>query len=124
MTDNELTYAIRGAAFKVHTALGPGLLESLYHKALFYELKDAGYDVKSEVTVPVYYNGHEIGNELKIDLLVEDRIIIELKSVEKLTDLHKKQLLTYLRLTGKKLGLLINFNSPSLDENNVIREIN
>ena len=124
MTDNELTYAIRGAAFKVHTALGPGLLESLYHKALFYELKDAGYDVMSEVNVPVYYNGHEIGNELKIDLLVEDRIIIELKSVEKLTDLHKKQLLTYLRLTGKKLGLLINFNSPSLDEKNVIREIN
>ncbi len=124
MTDNELTYAIRGAAFKVHTALGPGLLESLYQKALFFELKDSGFDVKREANVPVYYNGHEIGNELKIDLLVEDRIIIELKSVERLTDLHKKQLLTYLRLTGKKLGLLINFNAPSLDENNVIREIN
>ena len=124
MTDNELTYAIRGAAFKVHTALGPGLLESLYQKALFYELKDVGYDVKREVEVPVYYNGHEIGNELKIDLLVENSVIVELKSVEKVTDLHKKQLLTYLRLTGKKLGLLINFNAPSLDENNVIRIIN
>ena len=124
MTDNELTYAIRGAAFKVHTALGPGLLESLYQKSLFYELQDSGFDVKREANVPIYYNGHEIGNELKIDLLVEDRIIVELKSVERLTDLHKKQLLTYLRLTGKKLGLLINFNAPSLDENNVIREIN
>ena len=124
MTDNELTYAIRGAAFKVHSALGPGLLEILYQKALFYELQDSGFDVKREVNVPVCYNGHEIGNDLKIDLLVENRIIVELKSVERLTDLHKKQLLTYLRLTGKKLGLLINFNAPSLDDNNVIREIN
>ena len=124
MIDNELTYAIRGAAFKVHTALGPGLLESLYQKALFHELEDSGFAVQREVAVPVYYNGHEIGNELRIDLLVENSIIVELKSVEKVTDLHKKQLLTYLRLTGKKLGLLINFNAPSLDENNVIRIIN
>ncbi len=124
MTDNELTYAIRGAAFKVHSVLGPGLLESLYHKALYYELKDAGLDVRSEVGVPVLYNGHEIADGLKIDLLVEDRVIIELKSVDKLTDIHKKQLLTYLRLTDKRLGLLINFNAPSLDEANVIRIIN
>ena len=124
MTDNELTYAIRGAAFKVHATLGPGLLESLYQKALFFELLDAGYDVKREVAVPILYNGHEIGGDLKMDLLVEDRVIIELKSVETLTDLHKKQLLSYLRLTGKKLGLLINFNSPSLDDKSIIRIIN
>ena len=124
MTDNELTYAIRGAAFKVHATLGPGLLESLYQKALFFELLDAGYDVKREVAVPILYNGHEIGGDLKMDLLVEDQVIIELKSVEALTDLHKKQLLSYLRLTGKKLGLLINFNSPSLDDKSIIRIIN
>ena len=124
MIGNELTYAIRGAAFKVHGALGPGLLESLYQKALFHELEDSGFAVQREVPVPVYYNGHEIGNELRIDLLVENSVIVELKSVEKVTDLHKKQLLTYLRLTGKKLGMLINFNAPSLDENNVIRIIN
>ena len=124
MTDNELTYAIRGAAFKVHATLGPGLLESLYQKALFFELLDAGYDVKREVAVPILYNGHEIGGDLKMDLLVEDQVIVELKSVEALTDLHKKQLLSYLRLTGKKLGLLINFNSPSLDDKSIIRIIN
>ncbi len=124
MTDNELTYAIRGAAFKVHATLGPGLLESLYQKALYYELLDAGYNVKREVTIPILYNGHEIGNDLKMDLLVEDKIIVELKSVEALTDLHKKQLLSYLRLTNKKLGLLINFNATSLDEKRVIRIIN
>lgn len=124
MTDNELTYAIRGAAFKVHATLGPGLLESLYQKALFFELLDAGYDVKREVAVPILYNGHEIGGDLKMDLLIEDQVIIELKSVEALTDLHKKQLLSYLRLTGKKLGLLINFNSPSLDDKSIIRIIN
>ncbi len=124
MTDNELTYAIRGAAFKVHATLGPGLLESLYQKALYYELLDAGYNVKREVTIPILYNGHEIGNDLKMDLLVEDKIIVELKSVEALTDLHKKQLLSYLRLTNKKLGLLINFNATSLDEKSVIRIIN
>ena len=124
MTDNELTYAIRGAAFKVHATLGPGLLESLYQKALYYELLDAGYKVQREVAIPILYNGHEIGNDLKMDLLVEDQVIVELKSVDTLTDLHKKQLLSYLRLTGKKLGLLINFNSPSLDEKSVIRIIN
>ena len=124
MTDNELTYAILGAAFKVHATLGPGLLESLYQKALFFELLDAGYDVKREVAVPILYNGHEIGGDLKMDLLVEDQVIVELKSVETLTDLHKKQLLSYLRLTGKKLGLLINFNSPSLDDKSIIRIIN
>ncbi|MCQ2324588.1 MAG: GxxExxY protein [Paludibacteraceae bacterium] len=124
MTDNELTYAIRGAAFKVHATLGPGLLESLYQKALYYELLDAGYNVRREVAIPILYNGHEIGNELKMDLLVEDRVIIELKSVDTLTDLHKKQLLSYLRLADKKLGLLINFNATSLDEKSVIRIIN
>ncbi len=124
MTDNELTYAIRGAAFKVHATLGPGLLESLYQKALYYELLDAGYKVQREVAIPILYNGHEIGNDLKMDLLVEDQVIIELKSVDTLTDLHKKQLLSYLRLTGKKLGLLINFNSPSLDDKSIIRIIN
>ena len=100
-----------------------------YGQVIFYDGRmlaamGPGFDVKREVAVPILYNGHEIGGDLKMDLLVEDQVIIELKSVETLTDLHKKQLLSYLRLTGKKLGLLINFNSPSLDDKSVIRIIN
>src|SRR4030095_7580533 len=122
---NELTYKIRGAIFKVHNSLGPGLLESVYVAALTYELLLESLSAQTQVGVPVDYNGiiRELG--FRIDILVENVIIIEVKSVETLHDVHKKQLLTYLKLTNKKLGLLVNFNVSSLkDKESIIRMIN
>lgn len=121
--ENDISYNIRGAAFKVHTALGPGLLESVYETALSYELKQNGYDVKNQVGVPMIYGNVKMDIGFRLDLLVNDLVIIEIKSVETLTDVHHKQLLTYLRLSGKKLGLLINFNSASLKES-IVRIVN
>jgi len=95
---------------KVHTALGPGLLESVYEKCLRHELIRRGLRVESQVWVPVIYDGVEIEGGYKIDLLVEDQVIVELKVVEQLLELHKAQLLSYLRLSKKQVGLLINFN--------------
>ena len=124
MTENEIAYKVKGAVFAVHNVLGPGLLESIYHKALLHELKKQGLAVRSEVAVPVIYDGELICDDLKIDILVEDSVILELKSVDKLQEVHKKQLQTYLKLSGKKLGLLINFNTVSIDRNSFIREVN
>jgi GxxExxY protein len=122
---NELTYKIRGIFFKVHTALGPGLLESVYEAALMYEFKSAGIIAVSQVGLPVIYNDVKLELGFRIDILVEDRIIIEIKSIENLLDVHKKQLLTYLKLANKELGLLVNFNSSSLiDKVSLIRIIN
>ena len=115
--ENEISFKIRGAIFKVYNALGPGLLESIYEKALTYELKKSGCKVKTQVEVPVCYDGQILDNSLRVDLLVDDSVIVELKSVEKLIPLHHKQLLTYLRLTKKRLGLLVNFNSENISEN-------
>ncbi len=109
---------------KVHTTLGPGLLESVYEKALEYELKKAGLEVKSQVGLPFIYEEIKFDIGFRLDLLVEDNIILEIKSVEALADVHHKQLLTYLKLTGKKLGLLINFNAVSLDKANMVRIVN
>ena len=116
MNINHLSYKIIGCAMKVHTALGPGLLESVYEKALEYELKKSGLEVKSQVALPFVYEDIKFDIGFRLDLLVEDTIIIELKSVENLADVHHKQLLTYLKLTDKKLGLLMNFNSISLKD--------
>ena len=116
MNINHLSYKIIGCAMKVHTALGPGLLESVYEKALEYELEKSGLEVKSQVALPFVYEDIKFDIGFRLDLLVEDTIIIELKSVETLADVHHKQLLTYLKLTGKKLGLLMNFNSISLKD--------
>ena len=124
MTENDIAYKVKGAVFAVHNTLGPGLLESIYHKALLHELKKAGLTVDTEVKVPVMYDGELICEDLKVDILVEDSVILELKSVDKLQEVHKKQLQTYLNLTGKKLGLLINFNTVSIDRNAFIREVN
>jgi GxxExxY protein len=121
--ENDISYNIRGAAFKVHTALGPGLLESVYETALSYELKQSGYDVKNQVGVPMVYGNIKMDIGFRLDLLVNDLVIIEIKSVETLMDVHHKQLLTYLRLSGKKLGLLINFNSASLKDS-IVRIVN
>jgi GxxExxY protein len=114
MLENEISSQIIGAAIEVHKHLGPGLLESSYEACLIHELRECGLEVKSQVLVPVFYKGLEINAGYRVDILVEDRVIIEVKSVEKLDGIHTAQLLTYLRLTELKLGLLINFNSMRL----------
>ena len=121
----DLTYKIRGAIFKVHTALGPGLLESVYEAALAYELVQLGLRIVTQVGLPVNYNNVKLELGFRIDIIVEDWIIIEVKSVESLHDVHKKQLLTYLKLSGKKIGILVNFNVSTLkDKESLIRIIN
>jgi GxxExxY protein len=122
---NELSYKIRGAIFKVHSSLGPGLLESVYVAALTYELSALNLLVQTQLGVPVNYNGIMLELGFRMDILVLNEIIVEVKSVETLHDVHKKQLLTYLKLADKKLGLLINFNVSSLkDKESIIRIIN
>ena len=116
MRENDISYAIRGAAFKVHSKLGPGLLESVYETALAYELTQDGYNVKTQIGVPMIYADIKMDVGFRLDIIVNDLVIIEVKSVESLSDVHHKQLLTYLKLSNKKLGLLINFNSSSLKD--------
>jgi GxxExxY protein len=112
---NQLSSSIIKGAINVHKELGPGLLESVYRYCLAIELENMGLRIHSEVPVPICYRGQRVHEEgLRLDLLVEDTIVVELKSVEKVQDVHKKQLLTYLRLAKKPLGLLINFNEPLL----------
>lgn len=111
MTENEISSKIIGAAIEVHRQLGPGLLESTYETCLLYELNQLSLDVKQQLALPVYYKEVKLDAGYKIDLLVEDKVIIELKSVDELADIHTAQLLTYLKLKDLKLGLLINFNS-------------
>lgn len=123
LEENDISYNIRGAAFKVHTELGPGLLESVYETALSYELKQKGYDVKNQIGVPVVYSNIKMDVGFRLDILVNDLVIIEVKSVETLADIHHKQLLTYLKLSNRKLGLLINFNSSSLKDS-IVRIVN
>ncbi len=123
MTENDISFAIRGAAFKVHTALGPGLLESVYEAALCYELRNEGFDVKTQIGVPMVYANIKMDVGFRLDVLVNDLVIVEIKSVESLLDVHHKQLLTYLKLSNKKLGLLINFNSTPLKDN-IVRIVN
>jgi GxxExxY protein len=114
---NEISSKVIGAAIDVHKQLGPGLLESVYQKCMEIELKERGLQVKAEVPLHVTYKGHEISDDaFRIDLLIEDAIVVELKSVEEIRPVHKKQVLTYLRLAGKQLGLLINFNESLLKE--------
>ena len=105
-----LSYKVIGCAMKVYNVLGPGLLETAYEKALIHELQINGLSVSSQVPVEMSYKGVNLGEGLRLDLLVEDSLIVELKSVEELKPVHYKQLLTYLKLTDKRIGLLINFN--------------
>lgn len=117
MEINSLTDKIIGAAIAVHKELGPGLLESVYQNCLYAELKLLLLSVQKEVALPVLYRGLKVCEEgFRLDLLVEDLIIVELKSVEKVQPVHAKQLLTYLRLANKPLGLLINFNVSMLKD--------
>ena len=123
MKENDISYNIRAAAFRIHTELGPGLLESVYEKAIAFELKEMGHKVDCQVEIPMIYKDIEFDVGFRLDILVDDLVIIEIKSVESLMDVHHKQLLTYLRLTKLKLGLLINFNS-SLIKNSIVRIVN
>ena len=116
MTDNELTYEIRGAIFDVYNELGPGLLESVYEEALAFELMERRLDVSRQVEVPIIYKGNELKTPLRLDLLVNDQVIVELKSVEEMKPVFAKQLLTYLKLMDKRVGLLVNFNTSNLRE--------
>ena len=123
MEENKISYDVRGACFKVHNELGPGLLESVYEAALAYELELLGYEVKRQVGIPMKYGDISFEVGFRLDLLINDLVIIEIKSVESLADVHHKQLLTYLKLANKKLGLLINFNSASLKDT-IVRVVN
>lgn len=105
-----LSYKVIGCAMEVYNVLGPGLLETAYEKALIHELQINGLSVSSQVPVEMSYKGVNLGEGLRLDLLVEDSLIVELKSIEELKPVHYKQLLTYLKLTDKRIGLLINFN--------------
>ncbi|TGE26650.1 GxxExxY protein [Hymenobacter metallicola] len=116
MSENDVAYDVRGAAFKVHTAWGPGLLESVYEAAMAHEIRKQGLLVATQVGLPAYYDAVKLELGFRLDLLVEDKVIVEIKSVESLLDVHYRQLLTYLRLSKRKLGLLINFNVPHVKD--------
>lgn len=120
---NELTYKVIGLAIEVHRQLGPGLLESAYQECLFYELKNNGLKVEKEKALPIVYKDIKLDHGYRIDLLIENKIVIELKTVESFTDVHFAQVLTYLKLGNFPIGLLMNFDSKIL-KNNIKRFIN
>ena len=123
MTENELAKTILDCAFKVHKQLGPGLLESVYEAALAYELEKVGLTIEKQKGIPVVYDEIRLELGFRADIIVEEKVIIEIKSIEALQDVHFKQLLTYLKLTNLKLGLLLNFNE-SLLKNGLKRIVN
>ena len=114
--DRDYTHKLLGCAYAVHSALGPGLLESIYEKALCYELQSQGFEVRNQVPVKVKYRDISLDMNLQLDIIVDNSVILELKSVAELLPVHKKQLLTYMRLTDIKLGYIINFNEYSLKD--------
>jgi GxxExxY protein len=123
MTENAIATEIVDAAFRIHTTLGPGLLESVYQTVLAYELGRRGLRAVSQQPIPVVYDGIRIETGFRADLIVEDKVIVEIKSVELLAPVHRKQLLTYLRLADKRLGLLINFH-VALIKDGITRIVN
>lgn len=110
----DLTYKINGAAIEVHKNLGAGLLESVYHKCLIHELKNRKVNFKSELVVPIEYKGITFDSDLRCDLFIEDAIVVELKSVEKVLPVHEAQILTYMKLLNSPQGILINFNCKNI----------
>ena len=123
MKENDISYIIRGAIFNVYNNLGPGLLESVYVAALIYELRKEGLKVEKEVAIPVFYENIKLDVAYRMDLLVENKVIIEVKSVENLAKVHHKQVLTYLKITGMKLAILVNFNVDNINEG-IFRKVN
>ncbi|GAX40212.1 hypothetical protein NIES4075_11750 [Tolypothrix sp. NIES-4075] len=116
MDENDLSGVIIGCGMRVHTALGPGLLESAYEECLYYELRKKGLNVGKQVPLPLVYEEVQLDCVYRLDLIVENKVIIEVKSVESINPIHSVQLLTYLKLTDCKLGLLLNFNVLHLKE--------
>ncbi len=123
MTENEISYKIRGAIFKVYNELGPGLLESAYEAVLAYELNKQGLQVKTQVALPLIYEEIKMDVGYRIDILVENKVVVEIKSVEAISEVHHKQIITYLKLSGLKLGLLVNFNCDDIQKS-ITRKVN
>jgi GxxExxY protein len=123
LTENEISFIIRGIIYKVYNALGPGLLESVYVAALVFELKKAGLHVQTEVPLPVIYENEKLELGFRIDILVNNLVIIEVKSIERLSEVHHKIVLTYLRLAEKKLAILVNFNTDDINKS-IFRKVN
>ncbi|RZK55454.1 MAG: GxxExxY protein [Pedobacter sp.] len=123
MDENDISYQIRGAIFTVYNELGPGLLESVYELVLAHILTERGLDVKKQVSLPVYFDGIKLDGGYRIDLLINDLVIVEIKSVESVKSIHHLQLLTYLKLSGLRLGLLVNFNSVNIADS-IYRKVN
>ena len=123
MEENDISYIIRGCIFKVYNNLGPGLLESAYEAALGLELMNAGLQVKMQAALPMIYQSVKVDVRYRLDVVVEDKVIIEIKSVENLIDVHHKQVITYLKLSGMRLGLLVNFNSGDIAKS-IFRKVN
>ena len=123
MNENEISYIIRGCIFKVYNNLGPGLLESAYAAALVYELIKMDLTVRTEVALPMIYESVKVNIGYRLDILVEEKVIIETKSVEPLLPVHHKQIITYLKLSGLKLGILVNFNCDDISKN-IFRKAN
>ena len=123
MDANKISREVVDAAMKVHTALGPGLMENAYEACLMYELGKRNLKVKAQVSLPIYYENIKIDAGYKLDLLIENAVIVELKAVKSILPIHEAQLLSYLKLSGKRLGLLINFNVVHL-KNGIKRMVN
>lgn len=123
MTENEISYKIRGAIFNVYNHLGPGLLESAYEVAMRIELEKVGCQVETQVYLPVVYEGVTIPNAFRIDMLVDDKVIVEFKAVASMQEVFFSQLMTYLKLSGKKLGILVNFKTTDISKS-IYRRVN
>ena len=124
MNENQISYQIRGAIYDVYKTLGPGLLESVYEEALCYELEQRGLKVERQKQVPVVYKGVTLKSDLRLDVLVEDKVIVELKSVSDMKDVFFKQTLTYCKLLNMKLGILVNFNVDDILDDAIFRVAN
>lgn len=120
---NQITHQIIGAAIEVHRHLGPGLLESIYEECLLAELNQRGLETVHQYAIPVIYKGKQLNSLYRCDLLVQNTVIVELKTVEKIAEIHKAQLLTYLKVTGLRYGLLLNFNDPTMRQG-IVRMLN
>ena len=120
---NEITYILRGCIFKLFNTLGPGLLESAYEAALLFEIKKTGLEVRSQVALPMIYESVNMDIGYPIDLLIENKVLMEIKSVESIVEVHHKQVITYLKLSGLQLGLLVNFNTSNIS-NSIYRKVN
>src|SRR4249919_73279 len=123
MTENDISYLIRGAIFKIYNKLGPGMLESSYEAVLAYELRKSGLSVKCQVPLPLIYEEVRLEVGYRLDILVNEKVIIEVKSVDTIHESHHKQLITYLRVSGLKLGILVNFGAPTI-EKGIFRKVN